>query len=193
METLKHQIFSSNIDFFKNKRSFFDYSSHYSTMRSYSWNNNFFQYQIYSFTLNYLDGLERFNKIKFDILKKEKKYFLDNDTQNNFKLLKEHLENIEDIKKSIKNELKEVSKILNIGYEKYTYNNSFKNDVFKHLDTIDSLIQKYELSVYDNSLSSLTLDSLKNCKEKSFFEYLLNKNQSLTIEPITENKKIKLR
>jgi len=192
METLKHQIFSSNIDFLKNKKSFFDYSSHYATMRSYSWNNNFFQYQIYSFTVNYLDGLERFNKIKFDILKKEKKYFLDNDTQDNFQLLKQHVKDILETKNSIKNELKQASKILNIGFEKYNNSYSFKNDVFKHLDTIDVLIQKYELLVYDNSLSSLILDSLKDCKEKSFLEYVLNKHEAKKlIEPVAEKIKSK--
>lgn len=188
---------TTNIEFFKNQKSFFDYSSRYATMRSYSYNNNYFLYDVNNLVLNYLEDLERFNKINLILLKKEKKYFLDNDTQNNFQLLKQHTKEISETKNSIKNELKEASKILNIGFEKYNNNHSFKNDVFKHLQQINTLVSRYELLVHDNSLSVLISKSLQNSKEKSFLDYLLNKqeenNSILPIADEIKKKSFKLR
>lgn len=186
------QILTSNIEHFKNKKEFFDYSTQYSIMRSYSWNNNYFLYNINNLVLNYLDDLERFNKINLILLKKEKKYFLDNDTQNNFQLLRQHTKEISETKNSIKNELKEASKILNIGFEKYNHSHSFKNDVLKHLQQVNTFLLKYELLVQDNSLSVLISRSLQNSKEKSFLDYILNKNEeNSSILPITEEIKSK--
>lgn len=181
----------NNIDHLKSKSEFFDFKNEYSRMRSYSWSNHYFFHKVETVALRELDNYDKLIKFVNSVIKKEDKYFLNDDMKKQLQLLKDEQNLIIASKTIIKMNLKSTYQLLNTGYNDDNFA-TFKDDVFFKLDQIipefikfnDSLFENYELAKSINSKFELF-------QKKTFLEYIFNKDvkdKQEVVQPTNKNR-----